>query len=58
MSAASIAAEVEGVGGQPANSFLKTSRLRTWITGTMPCGLVRPSETYLVQMVSSVCGGN
>ncbi len=42
MSAASIVAEVEGVGRQPANSFLKTSRLRTWITGTMPCGLVRP----------------
>ncbi len=75
MSAASIKAEVEGVGGQPtvlrpyaahciklvcmavvpeaslfyrwctrkpANSLLKTSRLRTWITGTMPCGLMRP----------------
>ncbi len=76
MSAASIAAEVEGVGGQPvstqtifrtlhqtdlhdcrprrkpllkmmhiespANSLLKTSRLRTWITGTMSCGLMRP----------------
>ncbi len=67
MSAASIAAEVEGVGGQPlsaqticrklqqiglhacrpkkeasANSLLKTSRLRTWLTGTMSCGLMRP----------------
>ncbi len=69
MSAASIAAEVEGVGGQPvsaqtirayciklvciavipegtllfsANSLLKTSRLRAWITGTMSCGLMRP----------------
>ncbi len=74
MSAASIAAEVEGVGVQPtvlrpyaahciklvcmavvpegslfkrrctrkpANSLLKTSRLRTWITGTMSCGLMR-----------------
>ncbi len=63
MSAASIAAEVEGVGGsacqfsdhtlhtaschvrwctrKPANSFLKTSRQRTWITGTMSCGLMR-----------------
>ncbi len=75
MSAASIAAEVEGVRGQPvsaqtirhtlhqiglhvcqprrkpllkmmhknpAKSLLKASRLRTWITGTMPCGLMRP----------------
>ncbi len=74
MSAASIATEVEGVGGQPvsaqtirytlhqiglhgcpprrklllklmhkkAHSLLKTSRLRTWITGTMPCCLMRP----------------
>ncbi len=74
MSAASIAAEVEGVGGQPvsaktirrtlhqiglhgccprrksllkmmhkpANSLLKRSRLRTWITETMSCGLIRP----------------
>ncbi len=73
MGAASIAAEVEGV-GQPvsaqtirctlhqiglhgyrprrkpllkmmhtkARSLLKTSRLRTWITGTMSCGLMRP----------------
>ncbi len=64
-SAPSIAAEVEGVGGQsvsaqtirrtphqiglhgcrprrkPANSLLKTSRLRTGITGTMSCGLMR-----------------
>ncbi len=32
------------------------SRLRTWITGTMSCGLMR--YIYLVQMVSSVCGGN
>ncbi len=74
MSAASIAAEVEGVGGQPVSAqtirrtlhqiglhscrpkedsskddaqkarkqLLKTSRLRTWITGTMSCGLMRP----------------
>ncbi len=28
--------------GQTANSLLKTSRLRTWITGTMFCGLMRP----------------
>ncbi len=74
MSAASIAAEVEGVGRQPvsaqtirytlhqiglhgchprgklllkmmhmkARSLLKTSRLRTWITGTMSCCLMRP----------------
>ncbi len=76
MSAASIAAEVEGVGGSacqcsdhtphtasnwsawlssrkegsfkddaqesPQNSLLKTSRLTTWITGTMSCGLMRP----------------
>ncbi len=76
MSAASIAAEVEGVGGsayqcsdhtthtasnwtvwlssqkeasskddaqkKPTNSLLKTSRLRTWITGTMSCGLMWP----------------
>ena len=75
MSAASIAVEVEGVGGQPVsaqtirctlhqiglhgcrprrkpllkmmhkkptNSLQKTSRLRTWITGTMSCGLMRP----------------
>ncbi len=78
MSAASIAAEAEGVVGggvslsvlrpyaahciklicmavvpegslflrwctrKPANSLLKTSRLRTWITGTMACGLMRP----------------
>ncbi len=41
-----------------ANSLLKTSRLRAWITGTMSCGLMRPRKTYLVQMVSSVCGGN
>ncbi len=74
MSAASIAAEVEGVRGQPvsaqtirrtlhqiglhgcrprrkpllkmmhknpAKSLLKTSRLRTWITGTLFCGLMR-----------------
>ncbi len=34
------------------------SRLRTWITGTMSCGLMRPRYIYLVQMVSSVCGGN
>ncbi len=27
---------------KPANSLPKTSRLRTWITGTMPCGLMRP----------------
>ncbi len=27
---------------KPANSLLKTSRLRTWITGTMSCGLIRP----------------
>ncbi len=92
MSAASIAAEVEGVGGsacqcsdhtphtasnwfawlssqkeasskdgctrKPANSLMKTSRLRTWITGTMSCGLMRQRWTSLVQMVSSVCGGN
>ncbi len=77
MSAASIATEVEGVGGQPvsaqticrtlhqlvcmavvpkgslfyrwctrkpANCLLKTSRLRTWLTGTMSCGLMRPRE--------------
>ncbi len=43
---------------KPANSLVKTSRLRTWITGTMSCGLMRPRYTYLVQMVSSVCGGN
>ncbi len=76
MGAASIAAEVEGVGeGQPVSAqtirrtlhqiglhcchprrmpllkmmhkkackpLLKTSRLRTWITGTMSCGLMRP----------------
>ncbi len=78
MSAASIAADVEGMGGggsacqcsdhtphtvsnwsawlsslkeasskddaqeSPANSLLKTSRLRTWITGTLSCGLFRP----------------
>ncbi len=75
MSAASIAAKVEGVGGQPVSAqtirrtlhqiglhgchprrkpllkmmykkarkqLLKTSRLRTWITGTMSCGLMRP----------------
>ncbi len=74
MSAASIAAEVEGVGGQhvsaqtirrtlhqiglhgcprrkpllkmmhkqAAKSLLKTSRRRTWITGTMSCHLMRP----------------
>ncbi len=60
------AAEVEGVMGggvnlsvlRPANCLLKTNRLRTWITGTMSCGLMRPRQTYLVQMVSSVCGGN
>ncbi len=39
---------------KPANSLLKTSRLRTWITGTMSYGLMRPRYTYLVQMVSSV----
>ncbi len=86
----SIAAEVEGMGGQPvsaqtirrtlhqiglhgchprrkpllkmmhkkARSLLKTSRLRTWIAGTMSCGLIRLRYIYLVQMVSSVCGGN
>ncbi len=27
---------------KPTNSLLKTSRLRTWITGTMSCGLMRP----------------
>ncbi len=90
LSSASIAAEIEGVGGQPvstqtichtlhqiglhgcrprrkpllkmmhkkARNKLKTSRLRTWITGTMSCGLMRPRQTYLVQMVSNVCGGN
>ncbi len=92
MSAASIAIEVEGVGGQPvsaqtirrtlhqiglhwlssqkeasskynaqespANSLLKTSRLRTWITGTMSCGLMRPRPIYLVQMVLCMSGGN
>ncbi len=42
----------------PANSLLKTSRLRTWITGTMSCGLMRPRYIYLFQMVSSVCAGN
>ena len=76
MSAASIAAEVEGVGGKPASaqtihrtllqiglhgcrprkkasskddaqestasSLLGTTRLRTWIIGTMSCGLMRP----------------
>ncbi len=89
MSAASIAAEVEGVGGSACqcsdhtphtasnwsawlssqkeasskddaqeSSLLKTSRLRTWITATMSCGLIRLRYIYLVQMVSSVCGGN
>ncbi len=38
-----------------ANSLLKTSRLRTWITETMSCGLMRPRSIYLVQMVSRVC---
>ena len=38
--------------------LLKTNRLRTWITGTMSSGLMRPRETYLVLLVSSVCGGN
>ncbi len=75
MSAASTAAEVEGVGVQPVRAqiirltvhqiglhgchprrktllkmmhkkarkqFVKTSRIRTWITGTMSCGLMRP----------------
>ncbi len=76
MSAASIAVEGEGVGGQPVsaqticrtlhqialhgcrprrktllkrwctrqptNSLLKTSRLRTWNTGTISCGLMWP----------------
>ncbi len=27
---------------KPANSLLRTSRLRTWITRTMSCGLMRP----------------
>ncbi len=40
------------------SSLLKTSRLRTWIAGTMSCGLIRLRYIYLVQMVSSVCGGN
>ncbi len=40
------------------SSLLKTSRLRSWITGTMSCGLIRLRYIYLVQMVSSVCGGN
>ncbi len=30
---------------------------RPWITGTISCGLMRPRYIYLVQMVSSVCGG-
>ncbi len=42
----------------PRNSLLKTSRLRTRITGTMTCGLMRSRYIYLVQMVSSVCGSN
>ncbi len=29
---------------KPANSLLKTSRLRTWITGTMSCGLMRHQD--------------
>ncbi len=93
MSAACIAAEVEGGGGgvslsvlrayathciklvcmavvpegslfkrwctrKPPNSLLKTSRRRTWITGTLSCGVMRPRSTYLVQTVSSMCGGN
>ncbi len=33
-------------------------RLQTWITGSMSYGLMRPRYIYLVQMVSSVCGGN
>ncbi len=74
LSSASIAAEIEVLGGQPvstqtichtlhqiglhgchprrkpllkmmhkkARNKLKTSRLRTWITGIMSCGLMRP----------------
>ena len=75
MSAASIAAEVEGVGGQPVSAqtirrtlhqiglhvcrprrkpllkmmhkkarkqFAEDKQTRTWITGTMSCGLMRP----------------
>ncbi len=75
MSAASIAAEVEGVGVQPVSAqtirrtlhqiglhdfrprrkpllkmmhkkackqFVKISRLRTWINGTMSCDMMRP----------------
>ncbi|MEQ2243025.1 hypothetical protein ILYODFUR_002783 [Ilyodon furcidens] len=40
------------------NSVLRTNRLRTWIAGTISCGVMKPRYTYLVQMVSSECSSN
>ncbi len=83
MSAASIAAEVEGVGGQPVNDHTPWPYACQWpysglrpyaahciklvcmavipegrITGTCPVVWWDQEKTYLVQMVSSVCGCN
>ncbi len=40
----------------PANSLLKTTWPRAWITGTMSCGLMSLRYTCLTRMVSSMCG--
>lgn len=44
--------------GDNAQKCPQTSRLKTWVTGTMSCRLMRPRLTYLVQMMSSVRSSN
>ncbi len=40
---------------KPANSLLKTTLPRTWITGTMSCGLMRLRYTCLAQRWCPAC---
>ncbi len=41
---------------KPANSLLKTTWPRAWITGTMSGGLMSLRKPCLTQMMSSMCG--